>query len=182
MATPPRRDRGGAPAGRASRSTAASDRRARWSPRERGPSRSSSAPKTDAGGRWSGAALRRPRSSTIARVRDRVCRSSQESVAADVRPATRISARRDAAAVRKPANATRRGSRLTGGAALSWSLVSTTSSGLSRSIASRQRRARSATAYPATSSSHRGRALSVGKSGICGTTSSAREIATTSAE
>ena len=86
---------------------AASASRASWSPNDPGPSRSRSAPRTDAGGRWvrerspaawaSRLAARRPRSSTSARVRDAVWRSSHASVVADVRPATRSSARRSVA-------------------------------------------------------------------------------------
>ena len=50
--------------------TAASASRARCRPSDAGPSRSSSSPRTDAGGRWPGTTVRRPRSSTRTRVRD----------------------------------------------------------------------------------------------------------------
>ena len=60
--------------------------------------------------------------------------------------------------------------------------VRTTSSGPSMSTASRHRRRRSPTAYPATSSSQRGSALSPARSGTSASVSPARAIATTSAE
>ena len=93
-ASRPRRRRAGGRGARGCRRSRRRDSCARWLPSDPGPSRSISAPRTEAGGRWPATLVRRPRSSTSARVRAAVERSSQASVAADVRPATRSSARR----------------------------------------------------------------------------------------
>ena len=127
---------------------------------------------------------RAPRSRT--RVRDRVCRSSQATVAAEVRPATRTSLRESAAVPRIASSRLETGPRSIAPASRSRPRPSppirTTSSGPSMSIARRQRRRRSRTSYPATSSSQRGRALSPDRSGTSARPSAARAIAATSAE
>ena len=81
--------------------SAPSETAATWRPRLAGPSRSSSAPRRLRGGRRFGRPDRgadaggpQARSSTRARVRDRVWRSAQRRSVADVRPATRSSAPR----------------------------------------------------------------------------------------
>ena len=97
--------------------------------------------------------VRRPRSSTSARVRDAVCRSNQASVAAEVRPAISSSARRSAATARTSSIRSR--TRLVSTAAASADAISSASparrrsSGPSMSTPRRQRRRRSSTDQPA---------------------------------
>jgi hypothetical protein len=169
-------------------------------PRASGPRSSRINPSAERGGRpivssaaaesdaWAaGAAARRPRSSTSARTREAVDRSSQRRVAALVRPATSSSARRSAEIVASARSRERTTSTLTspgssrGAVPLRPRPTSSTSSGESRSIARCVRRRRSATGNPANSSSQRGTALSPGRSGRLSKTS-ARPTAITSAE
>ena len=79
---------------------AASPRRARCSPSDDGPSRSSRAPSTLAAGRWPDWLVRIPRSSMMARVRAAPDRSSHASAAGEVRPATTTSAAPSATTLR----------------------------------------------------------------------------------
>ena len=116
------------------------------------------------------AAVRSPRSSTRARVRDRVWRSTQRRSAAEVRPATSSSApgsaataRIDAAARGRAAASAASGPGRAGAPRAPSS--STRSSGESTSTASRRLAARSRTRTPAASSSQRGSALSEARSG-----------------
>ena len=163
---------------------AASPRRARCSPSDDGPSRSSRAPSTLAAGRWPGWLVRMPRSSMMARVRAAPDRSSHASAAGrgpagddDLGGAVgddapdRDEPRLDALAVgggRARRTIDHRGARGRAGRRCR--------------RPSRHRRRRSATGTPATSSSQRGSMLSLGRSGRPARASRARAIATMSAE
>ena len=169
--------------------TAASARRATTRVSASGPSRSSSSPRTERGGRelvmvpdWARQlAARRPRSSTRARTRQATPLSSQRRVAADTRPDTSSSARRFVTISASSASRSPMSGAVTWKPRAAGPPSTSRSSGVSMSTPSRQRERRSATATPALSSSHRGRALSAG-SGGSPSRSAARETATTSAE
>ena len=163
--------------------TAASASRASEVRSAAGPSRSRSMPSTDAGGRWSATVVRRPRSSMRARVRDAVRRSTQRNEADDVRPDTNSSDRASATTARMASRRVWTLARSSGPSQRAHRPPSSTrSSGLSMSTPSRQRLRRSVTGTPAVSASHRGRALSVARSGASWRMLAALEIAMASAE
>ena len=153
----PRRRRAGERGAPGSRSGHRRRPRRHGEPGDPAPSRSSSSPSKLRGGRRFGrpssapaADVRRPRSSTRARVRDRVCRSSQRRSAAEVRPATSSSALGSAAIARSAVRRSRTapadaGSGPGRSGAPRMPSMSTRSSGESTSTASRRLVARSRT-------------------------------------